>query len=58
MIEERQKAYHSTREVQGGRVQRNTHMYKPLTQNIRAGFLVWYLDPRVIPGTSHKLRLF
>ena len=33
-------------------------MYKPLTQNIQVGCLVWYLDPRIIPGTSHKLRLF
>ena len=33
-------------------------MYKPLTQNIRAGCLVWYFDPRIIPGTSHKLRSF
>ena len=33
-------------------------MYKPLTQNIRVGCLVWYFDPRTIPGTSHKLRSF
>ena len=33
-------------------------MYKLLTQNIRVGCLVWYFDPRKIPGTSHKLRLF
>ena len=33
-------------------------MYKALTQNIRAGCLVWYFDPRIIPGTSHKLRSF
>ena len=33
-------------------------MYKPLTQNIRARCLVWYFDPRIIPGTSHKLRSF
>ena len=33
-------------------------MYKPLTQNIRVGCLVWYFDPRIIPGTSHKLRSF
>ena len=31
-------------------------MYKPLTQNIRVGCLVWYFDSRVIPATSHKLR--
>ena len=46
------------REVQGDRVRRNAQMYKPLTQNIRVGCLVWYFDPRIIPGTSHKLRLF
>ena len=46
------------REVQSGRVKRNTQMYKPLTQNIQAGYLVWYFDPRIIPGTSHKLRSF
>ena len=33
-------------------------MYKPFTQNIQAGCLVWYFDLRIIPGTSHKLRLF
>ena len=33
-------------------------MYKPLTQNIQAGCLVWYFDPRIIPGTRHKLRSF
>ena len=33
-------------------------MYKPLTQNIQAGCLVWYFNPRIIPGTSHKLRSF
>ena len=33
-------------------------MYKPLTQNIRVGCLVWYLDERIIPGISHKLRSF
>ena len=45
-------------EVQGGRVRRNTQMYKPITQNIQAGCLMWYFDPRIIPGTSHKLRSF
>ena len=34
MMEERQQAYKSMREVQGGRVRGNTQMYKPLTQNI------------------------
>ena len=33
-------------------------MYKPLTQNILVGCLVWYFDPRIIPGTSHKLKSF
>ena len=33
-------------------------MYKPLTQNIQAECLVWYFHLRIIPGTSHKLRLF
>ena len=46
------------REVQGGRVRHNAQMYTLLTQNIRAGCLVWYFDPRIIPGTSHKLRSF
>ena len=58
MPEERQCAYKSTREVQGGRVRRNSQMYKPLTQNIRVGCLVWYFNPWIIPGTSHKLRSF
>ena len=56
MLEERQREYKSMREVQGRRVRRNALMYKPLTQNIQAGCLVWYFDPRIIPGTSHKLR--
>ena len=46
------------REVQGGRVRRNAQLYKPLTQNIRVGCLVWYFNLRIIPGTSHKLRSF
>ena len=58
MLEERQREYKSMREFQGGRVQRNAQLYKPLTQNIRVGCLVWYIDLRIIPGTSHKLRLF
>ena len=44
--------------VQGRRVWGKAQMYKPLTQNIRAGCLVWYFDPRIIAGTSHKLRSF
>ena len=36
----------------------NAQMYKPLTRNIRVGCLVWYFDPRIIPGTNHKLRSF
>ena len=58
MLEERQRAYKSMRDVQGGRVRRNAQMYKLFTQNIQAGCLVWYFDPRIIPGTIHKLRLF
>ena len=58
MLEERQKACQSLREVQGGRVWQMAQIYKPLTQNIRAGAWVWYFDSRIIPGTSHKLRLF
>ena len=33
-------------------------MYKPLTQNIQAGCLARCIDPRIIPGTSQKLRSF
>ena len=58
MLEERQEVYKSMREVQGGRVRRNAQLYKPLTQNIRVGCLVWYFDPRIIPGTSHKQTSF
>ena len=57
-MEERQRVYKSMREVQGGWVRRNAQMYKPLTQNIQAGCLVLYFDPRILPGTSHKLRSF
>ena len=34
LMEERQRAYTSMREVQGRRVRRNAQMYKPLMQNI------------------------
>ena len=57
-MEEKQWAYKSMREVQGGRVRQNAQMYKPLTQYIQVRCLVWYFDQRTIPGTSHKLRLF
>ena len=50
--------YKSMREEQGRRVRQNTQIYKRLTKNIRVGCLVWYFDPRIIPGTSHKLRSF
>ena len=33
-------------------------MYKPSIQNIRAGCLVLYFNPRIIPGTSYKLGSF
>ena len=33
-------------------------MYKALTQNIRVCCLLWFFDPRIIPGTSHKFPLF
>ena len=39
-------------------MRQNSQIYKPLTQNIRVGCLVWYFDSRIIPGTSHKLRSF
>ena len=58
MMEERQRAYKSMREVQGGRVQQNAQMYKPLTQNIQARCLVWYSNLRIIFRTSHMLRRF
>ena len=58
MLEERQHAYKSMKEVQGGRVWWNAQLYKSLTQNFWVGCLVWYFDPRFIPGTSHKLRSF
>ena len=48
MLEEKQRVYKSMREVQGGRVRQNTQMYKPLTENIRVGCLVWYFNPRII----------
>ena len=57
-MEEKQRVYKSMREVQGKRVWWNVELYKPLTQNIRVGGLVWYFDLRIIPGTSHKLRSF
>ena len=33
-------------------------MYKPLNQHIKEGSLVWHFDPKIIVGTSHKLRSF
>ena len=41
MLEERQRAYKSMIEVQGGRVRQNMQMYKPLTQNIRVASVVF-----------------
>ena len=58
MLEERQRAYKSIREVQGLRVRWNFRCTKLLTQKIRVGCLVWYFNPRIITGTSHKLRSF
>ena len=58
VLEERQCAYKSMREVQGGRIKRSDRTYKPLTRNIQASCLLWYFDPRIIPETSHKLRSF
>ena len=58
MLEELQRAYKSMRDLRGGRVRGNAQMYKPLTQNIQAGCLVWYFNPRIIPGTHHMLISF
>ena len=58
MMKERQCAYESMREVQGGRARWNSQMCKPLTQNIQVRYFVCYFDPRGIFGTSHKLRSF
>ena len=55
MLEERQLAYRSMRDLQSGRIRQNVWMYKPLTQNIRAGYSVWYFNPRIIPGTRRKI---
>ena len=52
ILEERQRAYKSMRDVQGRRIRRNAQMYKLLTRNIQAGHQVWYFDPRIIPGTK------
>ena len=46
------------RQKQNQAVQRNAQLYKPLTQHIKEGSLVWHFDPRIIAGTSHKLRSF
>ena len=58
MMEERQRASKSMREVKSRRVWLSTQMYKPFRQNIRVGCLDWYFDTRIIPGTSHKMRSF
>ena len=39
--------YKSMSEVKGRRVRWNAQMYKPLTQNIRVGCLVWYVAVRL-----------
>ena len=51
-----QEAYQGMRQKQNEAVRRNTQLYKPLTQHIKEGSLVWHFDPRVIAETSHKLR--
>ena len=58
MMEDRQHAYKTMREVQGEKVQPNAQMYKPLTQNVQARWLGWYFDPRITLGISHNLRSF
>ena len=52
MLEERQGAYRSMREIQGGRVRPNAQLCKPLTQNIGVGCLVWYFDSRITLGRT------
>ena len=52
------KSYQGMRQKQDQAVQRNTQLYKPLTQHIKEGSLVWHFDPRIIAGTNHKLRSF
>ena len=45
-------------DYEGGQRWKNAKMYKPFRKNIKAICLVWYFDPRVVPGTSHKLLCF
>ena len=52
MLEERQHAYKSMREVHGRRVRQKA-------QDVQAGsHFSFVFDPRIIPGTSLKIRSF
>ena len=53
-----QRAYQGMRQNQNQAVRRNAQLNKPLTQHVKEGSLVWHFDPRIIAGTSHKLRSF
>ena len=53
-----QEAYQGMKQKQNQALRRNDQLYKPLTQHFKEGSLVWHFDPRIIAGTSHKLRSF
>ena len=53
-----QKSYQGMRSAQQGNIRRNAQMYQPLKDGIKVGDKVWYFNPRVVPGTVHKLRNF
>ena len=46
------------REKQQELVRRNAQYYKPMLSNFEIGEWVWLFDPKLIPGSCVKLRLY
>ena len=58
-IQERfQTAYAGMREKQAEGVRRNAQYYTPLLNNFEVGQWVWVFDPKIIPGSCDKFRLY
>ena len=53
-----QTAYAGMHEKQKEAVHRNALYYKPLLNVFEVGQWVWLFDPRIIPGSCDKLRLY
>ena len=58
-IQERfQTAYAGMRDKQKQTIRRNVQYYKPILKQFNIGQWVWIFDPRIIPGSCDRLRLY